>query len=117
MRAQIPLAVFALPFLLYLIHLGFQWNTKNNNLNLGQHKKSRISELWSVTTSLITSGVRHCHPDAIVSLFTFIILLNIRYGLELVDLTKTEQEYINARARSCLKLLFNVLFISFLDIA
>uniref|UniRef100_A0A7M5URT5 Uncharacterized protein n=1 Tax=Clytia hemisphaerica TaxID=252671 RepID=A0A7M5URT5_9CNID len=66
------------------------------------------AELWSVTSSLIASGVRHCHPDTIVSLFNTLIIPKLMYGLELVDLSKSELDSINAQARSCLKSLFNV---------
>uniref|UniRef100_A0A7M5VBJ8 Reverse transcriptase domain-containing protein n=1 Tax=Clytia hemisphaerica TaxID=252671 RepID=A0A7M5VBJ8_9CNID len=86
-----------------LSHLGFQWAKKRNELCLQNHKSSRIAELWSVTSSLIASGVRHCHPDTIVSLFNTLIIPKLMYGLELVDLSKSELDSINAQARSCLK--------------
>lgn len=91
-----------------LNHLGFHWCVKNDKLSLSGHKESRISELWSVVTSLITSGIRHCHPNAIISIYNSIVLPKLLYGLELVDLTKTELEFLNRQARSSLKALFNV---------
>ena len=91
-----------------LSHLGFQWAKKRNKLCLQQHKTSRIAELWSVTTSLIASGIRHCHPNTIVSLYNTLVIPKLLYGLELVDLSKSEQDNLNTQARSSLKSLFNI---------
>ena len=91
-----------------LTHLGFQWSKVRNRLCLHRHKATRIAELWSVTSSLIASGLRHCHPDTIVSVYNSIVIPKLMYGLELLDLTKSDLENLNTQARSCLKSLFNV---------
>jgi len=91
-----------------LTHLGFKWTLKGSKLNLDHHKDTRISELWAITTSLIAAGIRHCHPNSIVTIFNSILMPKLLYGLELVKLTKTDQESLNRQARMCVKSLFNV---------
>uniref|UniRef100_A0A7M5WUY5 Reverse transcriptase domain-containing protein n=1 Tax=Clytia hemisphaerica TaxID=252671 RepID=A0A7M5WUY5_9CNID len=89
-----------------LTHLGFQWTKKKNHLCLKNHRDTRIAELWSVATSLIASGIRNCHPSTIVSIYNTIVIPKLLYGLELVELTKSEMEYLDSQARACLKSLF-----------
>jgi hypothetical protein len=43
-----------------------------------------------------------------VSLFQTIVTPKLLYGLEIVKLTKTERDHLNAQGRSCLKLLLGV---------
>lgn len=64
--------------------------------------------MWSVATSLITAGIRLCHPNQIVTLFNSIVVPKLLYGLELVTLTKSEADHLNTQARMCLKSLFGV---------
>ena len=91
-----------------LTHLGFQWSKKKSHLCLKNHRDTRVAELWSVATSLIASGIRNCHPNTIVSIYNTIVVPKLLYGLELVELTKTEMEYLDSQARACLKTLFNI---------
>ena len=77
--------------------------------------------MWSVATSLITAGIRNCHPNQIVTLFNSIIIPKLLYGLELATLSKTDADILNTQARICLKSLFgiskksrNLRFIAFL---
>eukprot|EP00111_Clytia_hemisphaerica_P004254 TCONS_00012144-protein len=46
-----------------LKHLGFLWDTKSKKITLAKHQENRIQELWAVTSSLISSGVRKMHPN------------------------------------------------------
>ena len=93
-----------------LTHLGFQWskNKNNNKLSLQSHKDKRISELWSVTAALISAGIRKCHPNSLNTIFQTIVIPKLLYGIELINLSKTDLLHIDVQVRSCLKRLFGV---------
>ena len=65
-----------------LLHLGFTWKSSYGKLTLKQHYDDRISELWSVTSSLIAAGVRNLNPNIIVHLFKTLVLPKLLYGLD-----------------------------------
>ena len=91
-----------------LHHLGFKWKVKLSSLQLNEHAETRLKELWAVTTSLITAGVRKLHPNSIVTLFKSIVIPKMIYGLELVDLSSTQYNRIDRQARASLKSLIGV---------
>ena len=68
----------------------------------------RIASMWSVATSLITSGIRKCHPNSIITVFNSVVIPKLLYGLELVKLNKSDHNYLNTQARICLKSLFGI---------
>ena len=86
-----------------LSHLGFYWNHhhRRNILSLHHHKERKISDLWATTASLISAGVKNCHPDSIVCIFNTILLPRLLYRLELTPLTKTQEDKLDTQARSC----------------
>ena len=91
-----------------LKHLGFQWEIDKNILTLKRHMLDRIACMWSVATSLISAGIRKCHPNQIVTLFRSIVIPKLLYGLELVELNKSDAVLLNTQARICLKALFGI---------
>ena len=91
-----------------LEHLGFKWKKQNNVLQLGFHRENRIAEIWSVTSSLISAGIRNTHPNIIVDLFKSVVIPKLLYGMEIVNLSFTEMNQLNIQARSCLKALLGV---------
>ena len=92
-----------------LKHLGFTWKlNKSKKLSLQSHVDSRLAELWSVATSLISAGIRKLHPNSIVSLFETIVIPKLLYGLEIISMPKSLTERINRQARTCLKSLFGI---------
>ena len=64
--------------------------------------------MWSVTSSLISAGVRNTHPNIIVNLFNSLIIPKLLYGMEIVRLSNSDIIQIEAQARSCLKSLFGI---------
>ena len=91
-----------------LKHLGFIWKKNSHKLQLKNHMEYRLNEMWSVTSSLISSGVRHLHPNQIVTLYKSIVIPKLLYGLEIINITHTEKQYLNTQARCALKHLFGV---------
>ena len=91
-----------------LVHLGFKWKIQRNTLQLNHHKDVRISELWAVTSSLITAGIRNTHPNTIVHIFNTIVVPKLLYGLEIVRLSNSDITQLEAQARSSLKALLGV---------
>ena len=91
-----------------LEHLGFKWKIQRNMLKLNHHKDVRISELWAVTSSLISAGIRNTHPNTIVNIFNSIVVPKLLYGLEIVKLSNSDIAQLEAQARSSLKALLGV---------
>ena len=92
-----------------LKHLGFQWKLSphTKTLQLQQHEY-RLQEMWAVTSSLISAGVRRLSPTQIISLFKSLVVPRLLYGVELVRLTATSKEFLDRQARCALKSLFGV---------
>lgn len=92
-----------------LHHLGFIWKKSHQHrLNLKSHREYRIREMWSITSSLISAGVRKLHPNTIINLFRTLVLPKLSYGLEIVNMSLTESCSLDSQARSCLKSLLGV---------
>ena len=91
----------------HLKHLGFMWKLRRSSLQLTQHEY-RLSEMWAVTTSLISAGVRKLHPHQIVQLFKSLVIPKLLYGVELMDLSETSRINLNRQARSAMKSMFNI---------
>ena len=91
-----------------LKHLGFLWGKSSNLLKLSHHVDYRVSEMWSVVSSLITGGVRHLHPNQIVNIFKTLVTPKLLYGLELVKLSNHYRDFIDRQARCALKSLLGV---------
>ena len=94
-----------------LTHLGFHWLNTNrfNNATIEQsHTQHRINELFAVTSALINTGVRFCHPNTIFTLFNSLLLPKLLYGLELCQLNQTSIKKLNSCARATLKSLFDL---------
>ena len=89
-------------------HLGFAWKQRKDKLELRYHMDYRLSEMWSVVSSLVSAGVRHLHPNQIVSLYNSLVIPKLLYGIELIDLTHSDKETLNRQARCSLKCLFGV---------
>lgn len=89
-------------------HLGFIWKKHSGRLLLKHHMEYRLSEMWSVVSSLISSGVRHLHPNQITQLLQSLVIPKLLYGLEIVKLSNTERQYLNRQARCALKQLFGI---------
>ena len=51
-----------------LKHLGFLWGKSSSIMRLSHHIDYRVSEMWSVVSSLIAGGAHHLHPNQIVHL-------------------------------------------------
>ena len=86
-----------------LKHLGFFWDVRSKKISLTKHQENRISELWAVTSSLISSGIRKMHPNIIANIFKSIVLPKVLYGLEITTTTKTFLELMNRQCRSAFK--------------
>ena len=91
-----------------LKHLGFNWKMKTGKLKLTHHLEYRINEMWSVVSSLISSGVRFLHPNQIITLHQSLVVPKLLYGIEILHLTATDREHLNRQSRSALKQLFGV---------
>ena len=91
-----------------LKHLGFLWKKSINIVHLHSHLEYRISEMWSVTTSLISGGVRHLHPNQIVDIYKTLVIPKLLYGLELIRFKSCHWDIINRQARCALKALLGV---------
>ncbi len=91
-----------------LKHLGFLWGKSCNILKLSHHIDYRVSEMWSVVSSLIAGGVRQLHPNQIVNIYKTLVTPKLLYGLELVKLTNHYREFIDRQARCALKSLLGV---------
>ena len=91
-----------------LEHLGFKWQLKNNTLQLNFHKDMRLAEMWSVTSTLISAGVRNTHPKIITNLFNTVVIPKLLYGMEILRLSSSDIAHLEAQARSSLKALLGV---------
>ena len=91
-----------------LVHLGFHWSIQSKKITLHKHLENRISELWSVISSLIASGIRKMHPSTIATLFKSLVVPKVLYGLEIVDITETDLQLLNRQFRSALKSLLGL---------
>ena len=91
-----------------LIHLGFEWKIKSNKLSLHKHKENQINKLWSSTASLVSAGIRKLHLYSIISIYQSVLIPQFLYGLEILNLSQNELEYINKQCRICLKSLLGV---------
>ena len=81
---------------------------KTGKLKLTHHLEYRINEMWSVVSSLISSGVRFLHPNQIITLHQSLVVPKLLYGIEILHLTATDREHLNRQSRSALKQLFGV---------
>lgn len=86
-----------------LKHLGFKWSIRSHHLSLDKHFEERISDLWAVSSSLISCGVRKLHPNSIATLFRSIVIPKVLYGLEIVNLNATQSQLLDRQFRSALK--------------
>uniref|UniRef100_A0A7M5XB23 Reverse transcriptase domain-containing protein n=1 Tax=Clytia hemisphaerica TaxID=252671 RepID=A0A7M5XB23_9CNID len=91
-----------------LKHLGFQWSIKSRHLSLLRHFEDRVSELWAVSSSLISCGIRKLHPSSIVTLFKSIVIPKVLYGLEITNLNVTQSQLLDRQLRSALKSLMGL---------
>ena len=91
-----------------LKHLGFLWGKSSSSFQLSHHIEYRISEMWSVVSSLVAGGVRFLHPSQIVNVFNTLVTPKLLYGLELVKLNNHNRDQIDRQARCALKSLLGV---------
>ena len=89
-------------------HLGFKWGLKGNNLTLHKHKESRVSDLWSTTSSLVSSGANWFHPNSTSTIFRSVIIPKVLYGVEILDIDKYFDTLINNQCRNSLKSLWGI---------
>lgn len=93
-----------------LTHLGFEWinSITSNELTLKQHLTNRINKLWATTASLVSSGIRKLHPYSIATIYKTVIIPQLLYGLEIVDINQTATLQLNRCGRSSLKSLLGL---------
>jgi len=95
-----------------LKHLGFLWNNESNKSNISTlynlNINERIVKFRAVASSLITNGIRFCHPYTIVHLFNSLAVPTLTYGLELCKLNNELSNRLDIIGRSVLKCLFNI---------
>ena len=70
--------------------------------------ENRVAEVWAVSASMISAVARRFYPHSIVSLFKSIILQKLTYGMEIVNLSASNQTKLDQKARCCLKSLLNI---------
>ena len=93
-----------------LLYLGFTWgNTSLSNiLSLKQHKQERINKLWGTTASLISAGIKKLHPYSIAAIYRTIVIPQLLYGLEIVDISHTDLDHLDRQGRACFKSLLGL---------
>ena len=92
-----------------LIHLGFNWGLSNSGyLTLRHHKNDRINKLWATTATLVSSGIRKLHPKSIATIYQSVVVPQLLYGLEIVDMTRSELNQLDIQGRVCLKSLLGL---------
>ena len=64
---------------------------------------NRISEMWAMTSTLISAGIRKLHPNSIIQVFKSVIIPRLLYGIEIVSLSKSDKSYLDRQARCSLK--------------
>ena len=93
-----------------LKHLGFIWDTNNKHIATlnNEHIRERITQCRTVANTLISSGIRYCHPNTIIQLFNSLLIPKLTYGLELCNLSNKTIDNLNVTGRTILKSLFNI---------
>ena len=89
-------------------HLGFKWGHQGNLLTLSKHKESRMSELWSTTSSLVSSGIKWYHPNSTAAIFRSVIVPKTLYGIEILDINRYFDNLITNQCRNSLKSLWGI---------
>ena len=92
----------------YLKHLGFTWELQSNDITLRRHMDNRIGEMWAMTSTLISCGIRKLHPNSIVHVFKSVVIPRLLYGIEIVSLSKSDRNYLDRQARCSLKSMMGV---------
>ena len=89
-------------------HLGFKWGMKGKLVTLDRHKESSIAELWAITSSLTSCGIKWNHPNTAANIFKTLVIQKILYGIEIMDINKCFNSRISTQCRSSLKSLWGM---------